>query len=139
MPPIRTPGGVLKGVGRALLWALVVILLLRGVAGVLAQDTDAPASRPPARPAAAAVWPDDAARAFAADFARAYLSWSPEHPERYEEAVAPFVSADVAGTIQPTFGDEAPRQVVQATSIARVVALDTSHALVTVAAAALRA
>jgi hypothetical protein len=126
---------LLKGLGRGVLWALVVILLLRGVAGVLAQDTGAPASRPLARPAAAAVWPDDAARSFAADFARVYLSWSPEHPERYEKALEPFVSADVAGTIQPTFGDEAPRQVVQATSIARVVALDKSHALVTVAAA----
>jgi hypothetical protein len=134
-PPIRTPGGLLKGLGRGVLWALVVILLLRGVAGVVAQDAGAPASQPSARPAPAAAWPDDAARSFAADFARAYLSWSPEHPERYEKALAPFVSAGVAGTIQPTFGDEAPRQVVQATSVARIAVLDKSHALVTVAAA----
>jgi hypothetical protein len=134
-PPIRTTGGLLKGLGRGVLWALVVILLLRGVAGVLAQDTAAPSPAPAARPAPAAAWPDDAARAFAADFARAYLSWSPQHPDRYEEALAPFVSADVAGTIQPTFGDEAPRQEVRATSIARVAVLDKNHALVTVAAA----
>jgi hypothetical protein len=134
-PPIRTPGGLLKGLGRGVLWALVAILLLRGVAGVLAQDTGAPTSAPSARPAAAAAWPDDAARSFAADFARAYLSWSPEHPERYEKALAPFVAADVAGTIQPTFGDEAPRQEVRATSIARVAQLDESHALVTVSVA----
>jgi Conjugative transposon protein TcpC len=134
-PPVRTPGGLLRGVGRGVLWALVLILLLRGVAGVLAQDTSAPSPAPAARPAAAAVWPDDAARSFAVDFARAYLSWSPAHPERYEKALEPFVSADVAATIQPTFGDEASRQEVQATSIARVAVLDKRHALVTVAAA----
>src|SRR5262245_38719866 len=88
-PPIRTTGGLLKGLGRGVLWGLVVILLLRGVAGVLAQDTGAPSTQPAARPAPAAAWPDDAARSFAADFARAYLSWSPEHPERYEKALAP--------------------------------------------------
>jgi len=133
-PAIRTPGGLLKGVGRVVLWSLVVILLLRGVAGVLAQDTSSPVARPVVR-AAPAVWPDDAARSFAADFARAYLSWSPQHADRYEQALAPFVSADVASTIQPTFGDKATRQEVQATSIARVVALDKDHALLTVAAA----
>jgi hypothetical protein len=126
---------LLKALGRGVLWALVVILLLRGVAGVLAQDTGPPSTPPAPHPASTTVWPDDAARSFAADFARAYLSWSPEHPERYEKSLAPFVSADVAGTIQPTFGDKAPRQVVPATSIARVVVLDKSHALVTVAAA----
>jgi Conjugative transposon protein TcpC len=134
-PPIRTRGGLFKGLGRGVLWALVLVLLLRGVAGVLAQDTSSPSPQPAVRPATAATWPDDAARSFAADFARAYLSWSPEHPERYDEALAPFVSADVAGTIEPTFGEDAPRQVVQATSIARVVPLDERHALVTVAAA----
>jgi Conjugative transposon protein TcpC len=131
---LRTPGSVLKSVGRAVLWSLVVILLLRGVAGVLAQDTRTTAARPVAR-AVAAPWPDDAARSFAAAFAHSYLSWSPDHPDRYESALAPFVSPDVASTVQPTFGDDAPRQVVQATSIAGVVALDQDHALVTVAVA----
>jgi hypothetical protein len=131
---IRTPGSLLKSVGRAVLWSLVAILLLRGVAGVLSQNTRTAAPRSVAR-AVAAPWPDDAARAFAADFARAYLSWSPDHPDRYAPALEPFVSPDVASTVQPTFGEDAPRQVVQATSIAHVVALDHDHALVTVAAA----
>jgi Conjugative transposon protein TcpC len=133
-PPIRTPGGLLRGIGRVLLWALVVVLLIRGLAGVLAQDTSPPAARPVAR-VAPATWPDDAARSFAADFARAYLSWSPGHPDRYETALRPFVSAEISSLVVPSFGEDATREVVQATSVARVVALDRSHALVTVAAA----
>jgi hypothetical protein len=123
----------MKAIGRVLLWSLVVVLLIRGLAGVLAQDTTPPAP-PPAAHAAPATWPDDGARAFAADFARAYLTWSPRHADDYETSLAPYVSADVAGTIQPTFGEDAPRQTVQSTSIARVAAIDSDHALVTVAA-----
>jgi hypothetical protein len=90
--------------------------------------------QPVARPAPAA-WPDDAARSFATDFARAYLTWSPQHPDRYEAALRPFVSAEISSIVVPSFAEDAPRQVVQTTSIARVVALDNTHALVTVAAA----
>jgi hypothetical protein len=132
-PLIRTRAGLLKGLGRLLLWALVALLLVRGVSDVVARDRPAAVVR--AGAVAPAAWPDAAAESFAADFARAYLSWSPQHPERYERAVAGFVSADVASAVAPTFGEEAPRQEVQATSVARVVRLDDRHALVTVAAA----
>jgi hypothetical protein len=130
---IRTPAGLLKGLGRFALWALVLVLLLRGVAGVLAQDTSAPAPQPVARSAPAA-WPDDAARAFAVGFARAYLSWSPDHADAYVRGLAPFVSPDLAQTVAPQFGEKAPRQVVGTATVARAVALDGERALITVAA-----
>ena len=60
------------------LWLLVVVLLLRGLASV-ATPREAPPPAP-APKAASPAWPDDAAQAFAADFARAYLSYSPQRP-----------------------------------------------------------
>jgi hypothetical protein len=130
---VRTPAGLLKSLGRFALWALVLLLLLRGLAGVLAQDSSAPAPAP-APHAAAAAWPDDAARAFAVGFARAYLSWSPDHPEAYARGLAPFVSPELAQTAVPQFGESAPRQVVGTATVARTVALDGHRALITVSA-----
>ena len=75
-----TTGGLLKRLGRALLWLLVVVLLLRGLAGVLGPRDPGrmvQASRP-----ASIAWPDDEARAFAAEFARAYLGFQPGHAEQ---------------------------------------------------------
>src|SRR3954451_6899526 len=88
VPGIRTAGGLLKRLGRALLWLLVVVLLLRGLASVLEPRRPAAVVRAP-RPTPA--WPDDDARAFAADFARAYLSFSPRRPDASARAVQAFV------------------------------------------------
>jgi hypothetical protein len=119
-------------IGRGALWCVVALLLVRGAGDVLAGDTPVSSVRQP-RPAAAA-WPDDEARAFAADFARAYLSYSPRHPERYARSVLPFVSPDVASSIAPRFASRDSRQVVQSAVVARTAAVDDGRALVTVAA-----
>src|SRR3954469_8999681 len=73
-----TRGGLLKAFGRAVLWLLVAVLLVRGAADLLGRSTPAAAVR--AAPVAPAAWPGDEAKAFAADFARAYLSYSPNSP-----------------------------------------------------------
>ena len=70
----RTPAELVRGAGRAVLWCLVAVLLLRGAGDVLATPAPEPV-RVVQR--AAAAWPDDQARAFAVGFARAYLSYSP--------------------------------------------------------------
>jgi hypothetical protein len=130
VPVLRTPADVLKRLGRVVLWLLVVVLLLRGLASLFSTDTPAPTA---ARPAAtvAAVWPDDEARAFAADFARAYLSYSPKQPQ----ALGRFVTPELVSSIAPEYVDGEARQSVGAVSVARTAKLDASHALVTVAAA----
>jgi hypothetical protein len=132
VPVIRTPGGLLKRLGRAVLWMLVVVLLLRGVASVL--EPREPATVVEAPRAAATAWPDDDARAFAADFARAYLSYSPKRPDVSARAVQAFASPELASSIAPEYDERAPRQEVKAVTVARVVTLDSRHALVTVAA-----
>src|SRR4051794_30595617 len=103
---IRTPGGLLKRLGRAVLWLLVVVLLLRGVASVLEPRKPAAVVNA-ARPAVPA-WPDDDARAFAADFARAYLSYSPKEPDVSARAIQAFAAPELANTIAPEYADGAP-------------------------------
>jgi hypothetical protein len=131
-PGVRTPGGLVKRVGRVLLWAVVAVLLLRGVASVMAPRQPAvvvSSSRP-----AVVAWPDDEARAFAADFARAYLSYAPQAPEASARAVQAFVAPELANGVAPVYGEKAPAQVVASVTVARTAVLDAGHALVTVAA-----
>ncbi len=131
VPVVRTPGALLKRLGRVLLWALVVVLLLRGLVAVLAPRepvTVVPSTRP-----ASPAWPDDEARAFVADFARAYLSYSPRDPEAYVRGLQAFAAPELAGSIAPEFAEDAGRQAVSGVTVARTMELDDQHALVTVA------
>jgi hypothetical protein len=132
VPVIRTAGGLVKRLGRALLWVLVVVLLLRGLVSVLEPRESTPAVRAPR--SAATSWPDDDARAFAADFARAYLSYTPRQPEASARAVQAFAAPELANAIAPQYGERAPRQAVGSVTVARATRLDARHALVTVAA-----
>ena len=127
------PGGMTKRLGRAVLWCLVAVLLIRGAAGLLAREQSAPAAR--SSQAAAPAWPDDDARAFAADFARAYLSYSPKDPEASADAVRAFVAPELASSVVPEYGEDAPRRAVGSVSVARVARIDELHARITVAAA----
>ena len=113
------------------LWPLVVVLLLRGLASVAAPREASPSA--PVPKAAAPAWPDDAARAFAADFARAYLSYSPSDPAASITALQAFVAPGLADSMAPRFGAKAARQTVGSVTVARIASLDSSHALVTVA------
>jgi hypothetical protein len=115
------------------LWLVVVVLLLRGLAAVL--EPREPARAVPAPRAAVPAWPDDAARAFAAEFARAYLSYDPADPEASAAAVQAFATPLLASTIAPEYDEDAPRRKVGQVTVARVERVDDRHALVTVAAA----
>ena len=87
----------------------------------------------PAPRAVAASWPDDAARAFALGFARAYLTYEPGWPAAYARALERFVAPEVAASIVPQFAPHRSRQVVQDVTVAQVVSVDDRHALITVA------
>jgi hypothetical protein len=123
---------MLRNIGRVVLWGVLALLLVRGAGDVLAGDEPPP--RASGSRALAASWPDDEARAFAVDFTRAYLSYSPRHPDRYASGVLPFVSSDVAGSVVPRFGKRGSRQVVQNALVARTALVGDGRALVTVAA-----
>jgi hypothetical protein len=128
-PPraLRTPADLYKRLGRGVLWLFVIVLLARGLVSLLASDR--PVSPTVAKPLAQATpaWPDEEARAFAADFARAYLTAPEPSLQRY-------VTPELAATIAPEFAANS-RQDVGAVSVARVAPLGSSQALITVAAA----
>jgi hypothetical protein len=127
-----TPAALLRTFGRAVLWLLVAVLLIRGAADLLGRS--APIAVVRAAPSPLVAWPGDESRAFAADFARAYLSYSTRAPERYAAAVRGFVAADVADDVVPEFAKRAPAGVVGAAMVARTARVDGRRALITVAA-----
>lgn len=127
----RTRGEFLQRIGRGVLWAFVVMLLVRGLAATFAVSQPSREVRVVRQTPAA--WPDDAARAFAADFARAYLAFSPKDPDTQLRALAPFASPELANSIAPQLGDDAPAHDVGSVMVARARALDARHALITVA------
>jgi Conjugative transposon protein TcpC len=118
----RTPADLVRVVGRGVLWCVLALLLIRGASDVMAAREPAPVVRE-AR-ATAGAWPDDEARAFAVEFARAYLGWSP----RVQELVVP----EIAHAIAPEHGARARPPVVEAATVARTARIDARHALVTV-------
>jgi hypothetical protein len=128
--PRSTRAGLLRRLGRVVLWCAVALLLLRGAGDVLSAAEPAPVAR--ASRAPLVTWPDDEARTFALEFARAYLGWSPRHPVRYARGLEGFVAPELQGSIVPQ--ERASRQVVQAVAVARTATVGDGRALVTVAA-----
>jgi hypothetical protein len=125
---------LLASLGRLLLWLALIVVLLRGLAGVFATDRPAPVQHA-GRAAAVATWPDDAARAFAVEFVSAYLTHSPtDDPGAYTTALEAYASPELVSQLTPRFDEQQTREVVRSAVVAEVVRLDDGHALVTVAA-----
>jgi len=118
-------------VGRVALWCVVAILLLRGASDVMAVQEPAPAQLEPR--SVAAGWPDDAARAFAVGFARAYLSYEPERPSAYSRGLERFIAPELAASMLPQFEPDGSRQLVRDATVAQIARVDDAHALITVA------
>jgi hypothetical protein len=131
----RTPAELLARLGRLVLWLTVGLLLARGAGDLLASEQ--PTTRPGVQQAGVRpAWPDDAARAFAVEFAIAYLSHAPDDdPGPYARRLAGFGSAQVAGGLVPRVDQQRPRQLVRSATVAGATTLDTRRALITVAAA----
>jgi hypothetical protein len=126
-----TPAALLRVGGRVVLWCVVALLLLRGASDVMAVQEPAPVAH--RSPEVAAGWPDDAARAFALGFARAYLTLDPKHPAAYSRALGQFVAPEVAEAVVPQFERRGAQQVVEDVTVAQAAAVDDRHALITVA------
>ena len=132
-----TPRALLRSIGRVVLWGLVALLLIRGAIDIL----NGP-GQPQAAPGAQATrtgetWPGSEPRAFAADFARAYLTFDPKNPEYHERATASFLAGDLRDGASVDLAqdpDDGEIQTVAQTTVARAQPLDDQRALITVAA-----
>jgi hypothetical protein len=131
--PPRTVGELLARFGRAFLWLVVGVLLIRGVGSTFTTET--PARVIPAGVAAAPTWPDDAARSFAVEFATAYLTHSPtDDASAYAVRLEAFASSELVAELAPRFTGREPREAVRSATVAGVTRTDRDHALVTVSA-----
>ena len=126
----RSPRELVPRVGRAVLWAGLAVVLVRGVSATLASRH---AEALPPVVAARAVWPDDAARAFAVEFAITYLEQPPPGASK-RLGVAALAAPELAEQLVLRSQDPGRRLVLRAATPAGAVGLDARHALITVAA-----
>jgi hypothetical protein len=128
-----TGGELLARFGRLVLWATVAVVLVRGLGDILASPASTPTVRTHQR--TGDVWPNDAARAFAVEFATACLHQAAqEDAGGYARRVAGFGSSELASELAPQLDLGGPGQAVRSATVAGSTALDAGHALVTVAA-----
>lgn len=125
------PRELLLRLARTVLWLAVLVVLLRGVAGLFSPQSR-PASARVARPVPA--WPDEPARAHASEFAATYLTVDSHRLVEQRVMLAELATPEVLEALLPTLDGNVLRQVVASTTVERAFALDPEHALVTVAA-----
>lgn len=127
-------GRWLVWVGRVVLWALVLVLLLNGVASLRRPVDPAPA---PAPAPAAERFPVKAAEAFAVRFAHDYLTWDAAAPTVHADTLAPYVpeavdqhvgwagnGQQIAVLVLPTRTDVVSDQTALVTVAAQVTGLN---------------
>jgi hypothetical protein len=128
-----TGGELLARLGRLALWATVAVVLVRGLGDILASPDSTPTVRAPER--TGDVWPDEAARAFAVEFATAYLHHTPQDdPSEYARRIAGLGSTELANELAPQLDHRGLGQAVRSATVAASTTLDARHALLTVAA-----
>src|SRR4051812_26364273 len=125
-----TPRALLARLGRVVLWVAVAVVLARGLAGVLASDPQRASSRVVR---AAPVWPDEAARAFAIEFAAAYLTVDPDDDSGVRAELAELAAPEIADRLIAQLDVDTARQSVLSVNPAGATRLDDGHALITVA------
>jgi hypothetical protein len=126
-PVLRSGGEFPKRLGRAVLWLLILVLLLRGIAGVVGASQEHMVVRTVRMVPAS--WPGDEARAFAVGFARAFLTSPPS-----ASSLQAFVGPDLASTVVPQAVAKGRPQSVIVATVARTAVVDRQHVLITVAA-----
>lgn len=130
---VRTLRELLATAGRLVLWLAVGLVLIRGAGATFSPADEARQPRTQ-RALAAAVWPDEAARALAVEFATAYLTHAPgEDSTAVGRRLAALAASDLAGQLVPSFDHDAPAQAVRSATVERTATVDARHALITVA------
>jgi hypothetical protein len=132
-------GGVWSGAGgrwllwplRVVLWTALLVIAFRGVTAIaFNQDSASPGavSGPASDPAGQ--FPVPLAEAYAADFGRVYLNFSPQNQGLREQQLAAFVPASLAAA-DPDLGWNGVGQLsLQSEQVAGITVADPRHAVV---------
>jgi hypothetical protein len=136
-------GGSWQGAGgrwllwplRVVLWAALLVIAFRGITAIVFNTASAPAGGATGpRSAVGEQFPVTLAEAYAAEFGRVYLSFSPQNQGQREQALAAFVPASVLAA-NPNLGWNGTGQLsLQAVQVAGITVQDPRHAVVTLLA-----
>ncbi len=127
----RTVGELARSAGRVLLWAFLLLVLVRGL-GDIVSDAE---QRSPAPTSAASVFPGEPERAFAVRTARAYLSWQAGGGERAARELDALLAPALRGRFERALPVRGPDQAVIEATVASSDLVSPDRAVVTVACA----
>jgi len=120
---------------RVVLWTVLLVIAFRGITAIVFNTASVPAGGGTGpRSAAGGQFPASLAEAYAAEFGRVYLSFSPQNQGPREQALAAFVPAGVLAA-NPNLGWNGTGQLnLQAEQVAGITVRDPQHAVVTLLA-----
>ncbi|MCA1699623.1 MAG: conjugal transfer protein [Actinobacteria bacterium] len=125
---------LLRRIGRVVLWVFIAIVVARGLGAIFSGDPESLTQAQAEGALAAQTFPDDEARAYAVQFTRAFLTFTPAHPDYHELSVRPFLAAQLRESAALELPERGASQTVTAATVARAKLLGRNRALVTVAA-----
>jgi Conjugative transposon protein TcpC len=125
---------LLRRIGRVVLWVFIAIVVARGLGAIFRGDPESSTQAQAEGSPVAQTFPDDEARAYAVQFTRAFLTFTPAHPDYHELSVRPFLAAQLRESGALELPERGPSQTVTAATVARAKPLGRNRALVTVAA-----
>ena len=119
---------------RVVLWVALLVIAYRGVTGIVFNQTSAPEGGAASGKAAGGQFPVTLAEAYATEFGKAYLNFSPATRAQREQALAAFVPAGVAAA-NPDLGWNGTGEMsLQSEQVAGISVRDQWHAVVTLLA-----
>ena len=117
---------------RAVLWTALLVIAFRGLTAIIFSSSPAPAGG--ITPGTGGEFPVSLAEAYAAEFGRVYLGFSPQSLGQREQALAAFVPASVSAA-NPSLGWNGAGQLnLQSLQVAGIKVQDPQHAVVTLLA-----
>jgi len=117
---------------RAVLWTALLVIAFRGITAIVFSSSAAPAGG--TGPETGGEFPVSLAEAYATEFGRVYLGFSPQNPGQREQALAAFVPASVSAAT-PSLGWNGVGQLnLQSLQVAGITVQDSQHAVVTLLA-----
>jgi Conjugative transposon protein TcpC len=120
---------------RVVLWSALLIIVYRGVTGIVFNAAPAPSGGgAPAADAAGAQFPVTLAEAYATEFGQAYLNFSPQTQAQREQELAAFVPASVADANPDLGWNGSGALSLESEQVADVSVQDPQHAVVTLLA-----
>jgi hypothetical protein len=119
---------------RVVLWATLLIIAYRGVTAIIFHQAAAPPADGAGSADAAGQFPVTLAEAYASEFGRVYLNFSPATQAQREQELAAFLPPGVAAA-NPDLGWNGTGQLsLQSEQVAGIAVQDSRHAVVTLLA-----